>query len=975
MAWASTSTAQTVPIIDSLKTPLDTIPTSGDSLRIEADSLAPIIADPAAAPASSTLQPTAISPEGQPDSLNLTQSDSLGLTQPDSLANTRPPIIPPTSGRPPTGRPQPTTDLSAVTLSKDGLDEDIEYTSSDSMKNDITGKKIYLYGNAEVKYTSMNITAHQIILDMENNIVMAECGTDSLGKRFGIPAFTDGSQDFTANKIRYNFKSRKGIIYDITTQQGDDMYLKGSKAKLFSPADTTKGDNVVYSSNAIFTTCNHDHPHFGIRSRRQKVIANKMVVVGASNLEIAGIPSPVWLPFGFFPLKKGKRTGLIFPRDYEFSPTWGFGFRNVGWFFPLNDNMNLTLTGDIYTRGTWGLTANSQYKKRYKYSGNLSLGYSYRKDQDNVGLPIVNRSWNFRWSHRQEATAHPTNTFSVSANIQTNNFQSFNQNDANSVLTNTLSSNISFTKKLPGTPFRFSLSASHSQNTQNRTMNISLPVANFQMDRIYPFKNRNRGGNEEKWFEKISLQYTMDAQNRFQATDTTLFSRQTLEDAQYGVRHTVSSNAAFRVFKFFNFTPNINYKENWYFNTLRREFDPTVIRDTLQDCNADSSECVEVFDTTSYGTVTDFRDLGFTPLRLFDVNMSLNTQIFGTRVFGRGFIRGIRHVIKPSISFNFTPDYTRESLGYYRTVQTDIRQDDPDEFTTYSIFDQAIYDRPTNQGRVMGLSYSLNNIFEAKYFSRRDSSIKKLKLFDNIFLGGNYNFVADSLKWSQVTARGAARFFKGITNVSFTAVFDPYAAVVTDNNTNRRINTFYWDTNKRLLRFDRVEFRLTTNLTVGQIRDFFKKSGSGGGGSTSGLSSEPRRFDDDPSGAVSIGNAESLLDVLANFRVSHNFTVRVNRIDGRDTTVVQAHTLRFSGRIKLTDSWNINVGNVSYDFRSGRLVYPDLGFSRDLHCWEMGMNWQPARGTYSFFIRVKPGTLDFINIPYKKNNADGFGGF
>ncbi len=859
-----------------------------------------------------------------------------------------------------------------VPLSKDSLDAPVEYTARDSMRYDIANEKIYLFGNASVQYQTMTLTADYIIFDWANNIVIAEGVPDSLGKLSGLPNFKDGDQQFSSKKMRYNFKTSKGIIYDASTKQGSDMYVLSNKAKFIShQADSThqQVDDVVYSTNSIFTTCDHPDPHFGIRSKKQKVVPGKVVVVGPSNLEIAGVPTPLWLPFGFFPLKQGKRTGLIFPRDYEFSPTWGFGLRNVGWFFPLGEYFNLQATGDIYTRGTWGLQARANYKRRYKYAGDFNLSFSNRRSEFANGLPKVDRSYKLRWSHRQDPNAHPTNQFNVSANIQTNDYQSLNDNEAGKVLENSLSSNIAFSRRFPGKPFTLNVSAAHSQNTNTREVRISAPVVNFQMNRIFPFKREVQTGGE-RWYEKVSLRYQLNAQQQFVATDTTLFSHETWDNAQNGIRHTLNTDASFRVLKHFNLTPNLTYKELWYFKTLKKEFDPTVTVDTIYNVNPnDTTErFIERLDTTQYGSVEDMFVNGFNRLPLLErVGVSLSTQVFGLREFNKGLIRGIRHTLKPSFTFGYTPDYTRESLMYFDSVQTDIRF--PDELSGYSIFDKAIYDRPPNGGKNMGITYSFNNIFEGKYFSKKDSSVNNLKLFDNIVVGGNYNFVADSLHWSQVNIRGTTRFFKGITTLNITAVYDPYDVEYTESGAKRRINRFYLDSRKRLLRFDRATLRLNTGISVAQLRQLFDK-GSTGSATGSGTAQGVR-----PTTAGSIASGQDLLSLFENFRITHTFSLQRNSLQHRDTVFVEAHTLRFTGSIKLTDKWSIRFGNISYNFKSKSFIYPDLSFTRDLHCWEMGMSWQPERGTYSFFLRVRPGPLDFINIPYKKNNADAFRGF
>jgi LptD protein len=843
-----------------------------------------------------------------------------------------------------------------IKYSKDSLDAPITYDSQDSMILDIKNKKVHLYGKAVVTYTSLELTADYIIFDWGNNIVEAVGLPDSVGNISGNPVFKESDQTFNAKRIRYNFKTKKGLVYEATTQE-KDVYVLGKVGKMHSK-DESKGqtDDYIFSENAIFTTCDHPDPHFGIRSQKQKVIPNKVVVVGPSNLEVGGVPTPLWLPFAFFPLKKGERTGLIFPRDYEFSDAWGFGLRNVGWYFPINDYLDLTVSGDIYTRGSWGLKLNSKYRKNYKFSGSLTLGFSDRRSEER-GVPISNKSYTLQWSHTQDPKAHPLNRFSGSVNIQSNNYQSLNLNDFNSKYQNTLTSNINYTRLFPDKPFRFTASMSHSQNTQTRKVDIKLPTADFQLTRIYPFK-RKAGTGKDKWFEKISLQYTANAQNRISATDTTLFSQQTLDDMQFGIKHTANTNASFQVLKFFNITPAINYKEIWYFDHVQKELDPSLVVDTtwvVIDPDFPDSVKMEL-DTVSYGTVEDLKVRGFKPLRLFNTNISVSTQIFGTKRFSKGKIRGLRHVLKPIVSFGYTPDYTNPSLGYFDYVDTDTRPEfnNPER---YDIFENGIYDRTPTGGKAMSLSYSLNNIFEAKVWSKRDSTEKNIKLFDNFRINGDYNFAADSFQLSRVRMNGTTRLFKGITTLTFSASFDPYAFDVEEG---RRINKFYWDTDRKFLRFEAASLRFNTGLTINKIRDIVT-------GKDKNEKSEPA--------SAKLGD-EGILDMFAGFRISHQLAFTgMTQLNGRDTFFVSTNSITMSGSIKLTRKWSLRVGNISYDFKLNRLVYPDIGFYRDLHCWQMGMDWQPANGTYSFYLNVKPGSLDFIKVPYQRGNQDAFRGF
>ena len=312
-----------------------------------------------------------------------------------------------------------------VAFSQDSLDSEVESFGEDSMRYDIKNNQVHLWGNAYVKYQTITLTADYIVYNWTTNIVTAEGIKDSLGSGMGVTKFEDGEETFDSRKLKYNFKTSKGIIYDAVSQY-NDIYVRAEKGKFSGKgADPVEHDDHIYSEDAIFTTCNHPNPHFGIRSGKQKVIPNKVVVVGPSNVELGGVPTPLWLPFGFFPLKQGQRTGLIFPQDYEYSEQWGFGLKNIGWYFPMNEYMDLALTGDIYSRGTFGLHARGRYKKLYKYSGSLNLNFANQRTEATNSTQILNnKSFGIQWSHSQEATAHPTNKFGGSINLQTNNYQS-----------------------------------------------------------------------------------------------------------------------------------------------------------------------------------------------------------------------------------------------------------------------------------------------------------------------------------------------------------------------------------------------------------------------------------------------------------------------------------------------------------------------------------------------------------------------
>lgn len=868
----------------------------------------------------------------------------------DSVAQDTVPILSDSIVVDSVGGSQDTLQTETFELSQDSLDAPVEYSATDSMVYDIKDQKIHLFGNAQVSYQTINLNASHIIFDWATNVVTAEGMPDSTGTLAGFPVFKDGDQEFTAERMRYNFQTRKGVIYEVTTQQ-NDVVVKGAKSKFVSgdkvEGDTSTLNDFVYSANALFTTCTHSEPHYGIRSRRQKVIPNRLVVVGPSNLELMGVPTPLWLPFGFFPITSGRRTGLIFPRDYEFSQQWGFGLRDIGWFFPLGEHFNLTLSANLYVKGTWGINARSNYRKRYKYNGSFNLGYDSRRSELVDGTITRNNSFIFQWQHRQDRSAHPTNNFGGSINIQTNGYQSNVFNDER-VLNNQLRSNLTFSKVWQDQPFNLNVAFSHNQNTATQKINITFPSVQFRTQALYPFKRKAGSGGKEKWYERITLRYSGEASNKFEATDSTLFSSQTLENAQYGMRHDVMGGTSFKILKYFNLNPSITYKETWYLRSLERQFTPGLEIDTLENNG------LITYDTTAFGTIEDINRFGFKSWRQYSVGVGLNTQIFGTVQFKRGYLRGLRHVVKPNVSLSFSPNYQNPALGYFRTVRSETDEDGEEE---YSIFRNGIFGRPPNSGRAMALSYSINNIFEAKYFSKKDSTAKKLKLFDNIVVNGNYNFAADTLKWSQIRANGTTRLFKGMTTFSAAATFDPY----TTNEDGRRMNRTSWKADRKLVRFVEANARFTTNISVRKIRELFQ------GKEEEVIDDLNDREKDNPRRP----KETDFLSLFENFSVSHNFVMRWDKnSEGRDTFRITTNTVNFRGSIDLTDNWRVRIGSFGYDFRSQQITYPSFGVVRDLHCWQLDFNWAPQRGTYTFSIYVKPGSLDFIKIPYARNNAD-----
>lgn len=867
-----------------------------------------------------------------------------------------------------------------VPISKDSLDATVEYNAVDSMKIDATGQKFLLYGNAFVTYTNITLRADYIELDWSKGEVLAEgVRNDTTGVLEGIPEFTEGENVFNANRMRYNFETRKGIVYDAITEE-DDIKVRGSRSKFISgdPADSTSYD-IIYSEDASFTTCTADHPHFVLRSRKQKVIPNKLVIVGPTNLEIMDVPTPLWLPFGFFPVSEGRRTGLIFPRNYEYSENFGFGLQQVGWFFPLGDNFNLTLTGDVYLQGTYGLGAALQYRKRYGYNGSFDIRYNSQRREEVVNVldpvtgeqvlgpdgnpaqeTVFNRSNGFflNLSHNQAASAHPLNRLGGSIRFQTNDFQNRVYNDARSVNTNVINSNFTFSRTWADKPISMTVAFRHNQNTQTRRMNVDFPSFQFQTQTLYPFRKKERVG-AKRWYEDVTFRYTNETNANFSGVDTSFFEQATLDNARYGMQQNMTSGTSFKVLKYFNLNPTVNYKEVTYMERLDARFNPNegVEQDTTVLPDGTEEITITDFGTYDIDTLT-----GVSSYRTYSASVSLNTQIFGTFRFKKGAIRGLRHVMKPNISMGYQPDYLNNER-YYLMLQDTL---DPTTNRLFSRYQDGIFGAPPASENQMALSYSITNILEAKLFSRKDSTERNIKLFDNIYINGRYNFAADTLKWSPIMMTGTTRLFKGATTFSFGASFDPHVRLLDENGSLiDRIDQTTWNASRKPFEFINATFRFNTNLTVAKIRAMFQ-----------GEEEEVVEEVDQRGDNLRPVDETDFLSLFENFSIRHNLTMGIDPVSAdRDTFTVNTHSIELRGSLGLTPNWNVDIGSIGYDFARKSTTYPYLGLRRDLHCWELGFNWAPTRNTYSFYLRVKPGTLDFIKVPYQLNNIDGQGAF
>lgn len=842
--------------------------------------------------------------------------------------------------------PLSTDPLDKVKLADDLFESPFRYRSENFNRLNNPSRSLILTEGAKIEYDDFTLEGDTIIVNTIDKTAQV------FSKPNSYVEFQGSDQNLKAKSLKYNFDTKKGIIVGAITQQSD-LFIVAELTRLEGDAieaDSGKMLSVGYSKNAIISTCNHPEPHYGLHAYKQKIIQDKIIVTGPANLEVAGIPTPFFLPFAFLPLDMDVRTGgLIMPREYDVQPDYGFGLRNIGYFQSFSDHWTGIMYADIYTRGSHGLKLQTNYNYNYRFSGNMEIAYTYRQ-RDVLGIleKEKNRSYAIRWVHTQDPKAHPYSSFSASVNVQTNNHDRYSYNGASVFYNNQFSSNINYNYNFPEKPLRLTLNASHTQNSNTGLMEFNLPNASFYLNRIRPFARKERVG-KERWYEQITFMYNADFSNKVSIEDSLLFTSQFLENMRMGLRQRATSDMNFKVFKYLNVNPKISYNETWYFDTLNKTFDPTTVYtyDTIR--NGENEYTIEQ-NVQSYGTINTQRNAGLATFRDMNLSLNMNTNLFGMIRFRRGPVKAIRHTLKPNFSYRFQPVF---QFDHEREVRYDSRLD-----TTrrYSIFEDGIFGRPQTGSSQEVFSYGFTNFLEMKVRGKKDTIDRKIKLLENISVNGNYDFRKDSLKWSQIGISGSTRFFKNLTTLNVNVTFDPYMR----NEKGQRINTTAWEQNRKLLRFDQAVFRLSTNFSVRQVREFLKS-----GSITSDDNTSNKNKDELP----------DFISMFDEFRIGHNINFGWANMTSKDTFSILTNNITTSGRIKLSEKWNLRVGNIGYEFTKNQFTFPDFGISRDLHCWEMGVDWQPYYGTFSFFIRVKPSSFDFLNLPYRKSSSDVLQGF
>ncbi len=823
-----------------------------------------------------------------------------------------------------------TTQLDTIKPKSSALLGKITYKAKDSVTIDQIKKEIHLYNQAEVYYQDTELKAGIIVLNYDKREVYAGRIKDSTGAYTQLPDFKQAANQVNPDSIRFNYDTKKALIWNSRSEQ-----QTGGGVHVFAEITKKENDSVYFFKEGRLTTSKTpEDPEYYIRIRKAKFVPKKKIIAGLSNMYIADVPTPIGVPFAYFPLTESRTSGFIFPTFGEVNNR-GYFIQNGGYYFAISDYFDLAVLGDIYTNGSYGFRAESNYALRYRFRGSFRFRYENLINSQK-GFPDYSRStiYNIQWSHTQDAKASPNSRFSASVNLGSSRYyqQSVNQLNTPNFLNNTLASSISYSKTFPAYPsVNINLTATHSQNTRTESINMTLPTLQASVERIFPFAKRD--GIKKGMLQNINFQYNLRAENRIETTDSLFFKKEMFDDAKVGMQHNIPISTNFKLFKYFSVSVGGNYQDVWTFKTIRREdYDPTL-------------GAVPV-DTLS----------GFDRFGKYNLSASIGTTLYGTFNFGEDKkIQAIRHVMRPTISWGYTPGLDQ----YYDEY---VASEDPTDIRQYTRFEGGLFGTP-GLNNANAVSFSVSNVIEAKVRDKDSTATepKKIKLLNNLNLSTSYNFEADSLALSPVRVTGGTQLLDNKMNINFGATLDPYALGVNnqridvfniDNGgslfrlTNANLTVSYSLTSKSFTKSDDQDRQIDNTLSGGREDDLFGKAQD--------FSNQTAMGDDDRETAEYPYYRTKLpWDLRFAYSLTYSNAQRQNEIS--------TNSLMFSGNIELAPKWRVGVSS-GYDFKSKGFTYTQFRFERDLDSWRMNFNWVPfsARSSWFFFIGIKSAILSDI---------------
>jgi hypothetical protein len=852
------------------------------------------------------------------------------------------------------------------------LTEIVDYSATDSLVfgGDGTGQ---LYGASTVTYGDLNLNAGYIKMNMDSSLLYATGRPDSVGKIIETPVFKDKSGEYQSKNLRYNFKSKKGMISQVVTQQGEGYVV----------SETTKkqADDIMCMVNGKYTTCdNHEHPHFYLDLSKAKVKPGSYIISGPAHLVMEDVDLPLFLPFGYFPFKGNYSSGILTP-TYGDELSRGFYLKDMGYYFAFNDYMDLALTGELYSKGSWGIKARSSYRVKYKFSGSFNASYIETvTGEKNLPDYAKEKDLNVTWTHSQDAKANPYRTLSASVNFATSGYTRndlASYYDAEAFSTNTKSSSVSLTQRFPDSPFSLSASASISQRSSDSTMSVVLPTLNVSMSSIYPFKRKNAVG-DERWYEKIHLNYTGTFSNKISSVKEQEFLNKSLiKDWINSIKHSIPVSATFSVLNYINLTPSFTYTESWYSSSLNKTYD-----NNLEEV---------VIDTT----------WGFNRVYEYSTSLSASTVLYGMfqpnqKIFGDK-INMIRHVLTPTIAISYHPDFGAKRYGYYGTYSY-LDADGDETSVTYSRYSHV--GSSPSRGESKSIDFSLSNNLEMKLKQKTDTAVvfKKVSLIDDFTIGSSYNMAADSLNWSDIAASIRLKFGSKYT-LNLSGSFDPYTYILDSSGDPVQVNTTQFekygipgrlistgtsfsytlnnDTFKKRTKQDKKNGSAEGKPTGGPGAEATGTGGTGGGGAAATDGKSPNGTPGTPpeDNKPYDPEAELYAPCKIPWSLSLNYSLRYARSDFNEQRLEYDHEISqnvsFSGNIALTDKWKFTA-STSYNFNTKKLTTMTCSASRDLHCWQMSASFIPIGSykSYSFSISVKASILKDLKYDQHQNSND-----
>ncbi len=805
--------------------------------------------------------------------------------------------------------------VSLDTLEEDEpLDKKVIYNARDSIRYEAKNNKVYLFGDAYVEYGEMNLKAEFIEIDNSKNLVTAFGTTDSTGKKIGTPVFKDNSQEFNAEKIMYNLKTKKGKIFNVLTKQGD-LLVFGNEIK----KDST---DVIYMKNLKCIPCQYEDAKTAFRATKAKIIPDDKIVTGPMYLEISGVPTPLMLPFGYFPNSKKRHNGILLPFVGN-SPGQGYFFKDAGFYWGINDKTDMIIHGDIYSNGSWGLRTTNDYNILYKYVGAVNLGYSeYIIGDKDVPLQYSKqKSYNINWQHAQDNKNNPSVRFTANVNYINQKYNKYNSLNSGQYLANTFQSNVNFTKSTKWSSM--SINAMGSQNTITGLVDLSFPQLTFNVNRFFPFKRES--AVKPNVFDKIGVNYLLEARNTLSGYDSILFKGDIESRLKYGVRHSLPISTNFNVAKYITVTPALNLSSVMYTKTTRKEL--------LYATNTLKTDTINGF-TAGY-------DANFTT--------AVSTKLFMDYMFKSKHIKQIRHLLIPTVTYLYRPDFGKEQYGFWKQITVDTLGTKQ----YYSVFQNNIFGGPA-QGKQNTMNFNLSNNLEAKIRKKTDTGYiySKATIIQNLSLSGFYNFAADSFKLSNINVSARNKVFKFFDLVG-NAVFDPY---MYDTLHKRDRALYQYNDNGKLARFTSanvaVNAAFSSNM-VEAIRNARKP---------------PNMTNGAERGAEKPPASEGPLPW--NLNVYYNMNITQAHIGAK---IKYVQSLNCNGSINITKFWKIGATS-GYDFTNKKLSYTSVNLYRDLKCWEARIDWVPFgfRKSYSLTLNLKTSMLSDVKIPRQRQWFDNY---